>query len=135
MSPGTTEVSGTIAALAAGDASWAMEVTGCASVEIHGALASKPANESATVFFARSRSDTAISRATARYESPCLGPDRSTASKGIRHRIEQRPWVASRKHIMRIGRDAVDHARFRSCLLYTSPSPRDGLLSRMPSSA
>ena len=27
--------------------------------------------------------------------------------------------------------DAVSH----SCLLYTSPSPRDGLLSRMPSSA
>ena len=26
-------------------------------------------------------------------------------------------------------------SRFRSCLLYTSPSPRDGLLSRMPSSA
>jgi L-serine dehydratase len=25
--------------------------------------------------------------------------------------------------------------RFRVCLLYTSPSPRDGLLSRMPSSA
>ena len=24
---------------------------------------------------------------------------------------------------------------FRSCLLYTSPSPRDGILSRMPSSA
>ena len=24
---------------------------------------------------------------------------------------------------------------FRFCLLYTSPSPRDGLLSRMPSSA
>ena len=24
---------------------------------------------------------------------------------------------------------------WRSCLLYTSPSPRDGLLSRMPSSA
>ena len=24
---------------------------------------------------------------------------------------------------------------YRSCLLYTSPSPRDGLLSRMPSSA
>ena len=27
------------------------------------------------------------------------------------------------------------YARFTSCLLYTSPSPRDGLLSRMPSSA
>ena len=26
-------------------------------------------------------------------------------------------------------------ATFYSCLLYTSPSPRDGLLSRMPSSA
>ena len=25
--------------------------------------------------------------------------------------------------------------RVQSCLLYTSPSPRDGLLSRMPSSA
>ena len=25
--------------------------------------------------------------------------------------------------------------QFQSCLLYTSPSPRDGLLSRMPSSA
>ena len=27
------------------------------------------------------------------------------------------------------------HAFIRTCLLYTSPSPRDGLLSRMPSSA
>ena len=26
-------------------------------------------------------------------------------------------------------------ASFTDCLLYTSPSPRDGLLSRMPSSA
>ena len=29
----------------------------------------------------------------------------------------------------------VDGAWNRLCLLYTSPSPRDGLLSRMPSSA
>ena len=29
----------------------------------------------------------------------------------------------------------ADTQRFPSCLLYTSPSPRDGLLSRMPSSA
>ena len=29
----------------------------------------------------------------------------------------------------------VCHTHFRHCLLYTSPSPRDGLLSRMPSSA
>ena len=30
---------------------------------------------------------------------------------------------------------ALDIAQSSSCLLYTSPSPRDGLLSRMPSSA
>ena len=29
----------------------------------------------------------------------------------------------------------VDNAQILDCLLYTSPSPRDGLLSRMPSSA
>ena len=28
-----------------------------------------------------------------------------------------------------------DSVSFSTCLLYTSPSPRDGLLSRMPSSA
>ena len=40
------------------------------------------------------------------------------------------------------GRDYVleyplhaDFALIKACLLYTSPSPRDGLLSRMPSSA
>ena len=31
------------------------------------------------------------------------------------------------------GYEGPDHVRI--CLLYTSPSPRDGLLSRMPSSA
>ena len=29
----------------------------------------------------------------------------------------------------------TDASMTRTCLLYTSPSPRDGLLSRMPSSA
>ena len=33
------------------------------------------------------------------------------------------------------GADAVVMVEDSSCLLYTSPSPRDGLLSRMPSSA
>ena len=32
-------------------------------------------------------------------------------------------------------RDPNGKVHFDSCLLYTSPSPRDGLLSRMPSSA
>ena len=34
-----------------------------------------------------------------------------------------------------IGAMKKKHDWFCSCLLYTSPSPRDGLLSRMPSSA
>ena len=33
------------------------------------------------------------------------------------------------------GRDAKYILGTDDCLLYTSPSPRDGLLSRMPSSA
>ena len=34
-----------------------------------------------------------------------------------------------------IDQSMKDIARGSACLLYTSPSPRDGLLSRMPSSA
>ena len=30
---------------------------------------------------------------------------------------------------------AINSTPAKNCLLYTSPSPRDGLLSRMPSSA
>ena len=33
------------------------------------------------------------------------------------------------------GREIPVQEVYRGCLLYTSPSPRDGLLSRMPSSA
>ena len=35
----------------------------------------------------------------------------------------------------KIGYFDPEGGPFISCLLYTSPSPRDGLLSRMPSSA
>ena len=35
----------------------------------------------------------------------------------------------------RIGNDHLAELQRNLCLLYTSPSPRDGLLSRMPSSA
>ena len=42
-------------------------------------------------------------------------------------------------HRLQNARDAFQRLRrvwaARGCLLYTSPSPRDGLLSRMPSSA
>ena len=37
--------------------------------------------------------------------------------------------------IIELNKDNITEDMLRSCLLYTSPSPRDGLLSRMPSSA
>ena len=39
-------------------------------------------------------------------------------------------WVPEGEHYVR-----TLQAKGYACLLYTSPSPRDGLLSRMPSSA
>ena len=46
---------------------------------------------------------------------------------------------ASPKHasddLDRVLETCSERARWQICLLYTSPSPRDGLLSRMPSSA
>ena len=41
-------------------------------------------------------------------------------------------YSRSRKKIWKKGEES---GHFQNCLLYTSPSPRDGLLSRMPSSA
>ena len=40
-------------------------------------------------------------------------------------------WRVTESETVGTGDDAVTY----TCLLYTSPSPRDGLLSRMPSSA
>ena len=40
-------------------------------------------------------------------------------------------WVPSLLNVLKDAK--IEH--YDSCLLYTSPSPRDGLLSRMPSSA
>ena len=37
--------------------------------------------------------------------------------------------------ILTVGGTILGTSRDKVCLLYTSPSPRDGLLSRMPSSA
>ena len=42
-------------------------------------------------------------------------------------------WSKSEREA--IGIYEVEMDTSKSCLLYTSPSPRDGLLSRMPSSA
>ena len=37
--------------------------------------------------------------------------------------------------ILKVFREKLPSTQILICLLYTSPSPRDGLLSRMPSSA
>ena len=52
-------------------------------------------------------------------------------------------WYSAAGSEIEVGRtgqisdqqDGLRYPAFYSCLLYTSPSPRDGLLSRMPSSA
>ena len=61
-------------------------------------------------------------------------------NKAIKERYEmiERAVEAERKsqHMGRAFDERVDEmVEARACLLYTSPSPRDGLLSRMPSSA
>ena len=63
-----------------------------------------------------------------------LGPVLARGGMSTVHRATDtrldRP-VAVKVMDPRLAADPV----FRACLLYTSPSPRDGLLSRMPSSA
>jgi len=57
----------------------------------------------------------------------------------IQHRIYVRPLGNTGQHIVKSRPDGAEYQvsgpQRTFCLLYTSPSPRDGLLSRMPSSA
>ena len=39
------------------------------------------------------------------------------------------------EYLREAGSEGIELVMWYVCLLYTSPSPRDGLLSRMPSSA
>ena len=43
--------------------------------------------------------------------------------------------IADKKKISSMKYETISCVYCEACLLYTSPSPRDGLLSRMPSSA
>ena len=59
----------------------------------------------------------------------------SGANKHPYHLVEASPWPAvgaAAAFTAAVGGVMYMH---EVCLLYTSPSPRDGLLSRMPSSA
>ena len=55
-------------------------------------------------------------------------------SRGARTQAEVVTVIYEKDGIIGRG-ECVPYARYNDCLLYTSPSPRDGLLSRMPSSA
>ena len=65
-----------------------------------------------------------ITKVSKFYQTPCFpvgaGPDYVNAAIVIRSNHDS-------SHVLKVLHDV--------CLLYTSPSPRDGLLSRMPSSA
>ena len=56
------------------------------------------------------------------------------AEQGVMEGAEEDPNASLEEYInaLMMERDAT---HTQTCLLYTSPSPRDGLLSRMPSSA
>ena len=50
----------------------------------------------------------------------------------FRPKVDEHDYQFKKKHVERF----LAHGdKVKACLLYTSPSPRDGLLSRMPSSA
>ena len=62
-------------------------------------------------------------------KAECLGADIIVAAVGIPELVKG-DWVKKDTIVIDVGINKTDN-----CLLYTSPSPRDGLLSRMPSSA
>ena len=59
--------------------------------------------------------------------------DVENAGANIRRRKSK--GLKSRSSSRGLGKPGKKKGGLRNCLLYTSPSPRDGLLSRMPSSA
>ena len=76
-----------------------------------------------------------------------MGITRSMTSRGPRYQVDQRARYM-RALLRVVGMEIVDirhngsmvvvrtlSGRAEGCLLYTSPSPRDATLSRMPSSA
>ena len=75
-----------------------------------------------------------MSTSTFQYLDRALGQLRDLGL--MPEKTEEAPIVALLQRISDIDEDKVlAIARTLSCLLYTSPSPRDATLSRMPSSA
>ena len=65
------------------------------------------------------------------------GPNGAASRVGAQHSHDYSSWYANVPGLKVVAPyDAADaKGLLKACLLYTSPSPRDGLLSRMPSSA
>ena len=61
-----------------------------------------------------------------------LGPDHT--GRALR-RVFRRGFVGKVRRTSVVRHYGMKTLLYGTCLLYTSPSPRDGLLSRMPSSA
>ena len=55
---------------------------------------------------------------------------------GAKNKTEARRIASDFNHCQHFEEvEYIEGDEYKVCLLYTSPSPRDGLLSRMPSSA
>ena len=65
----------------------------------------------------------------------------AAAAVGVGNQSFVKAWDAAVRHMVRDIANPTDldtlypRSRYKDCLLYTSPSPRDRSLSRMPSSA
>ena len=70
-----------------------------------------------------------------RQKAQQLRPSRSSLLKDNALTLSNRPRVGSMFMYFYDPKTKDTLPYYDSCLLYTSPSPRDGLLSRMPSSA
>ena len=70
-------------------------------------------------------------------ETFTVTPPRPREPESMRQMITDVPerFRETRERYVETVAGDVPVSRFDPCLLYTSPSPRDGLLSRMPSSA
>ena len=63
-----------------------------------------------------------------------IGPIAELAGTWMSGKVEEKKAQAKTR-VAKAEAEAIVMQKKATCLLYTSPSPRDGLLSRMPSSA